>query len=90
MDVNFKYAFTYYYPDPDRENYLLGDTVESSLKVTARAENGTFKFNQNGIKGRFEFGHSYMWLIIEESSDERFHVGYHCYSKYTPQDTVMS
>lgn len=90
MDVNFKYAFTYYYPDPDRENYLLGDTVESSLKVTARAENGTFTFNQNGIKGRFEFGHSYMWLIIEESSDERFHVGYHCYGKYTPQDTVMS
>ncbi len=79
MDVNFKYAFTFLYPDPNRDQYLLDDTTESSLKITAREENGVFVFDESGVKGRFEFGSKYLWIIIEESNDQRFPVGYHCY-----------
>ena len=85
MDLNFQYKFTYYYKDPNQEStvpgvsYYIPDTTESSLKVTARKENGVFVFDENGIKGRIEFGELYQWIIIEESTDERFPVGHHCY-----------
>ena len=85
MDLNFQYKFTYYYKDPNQEStvpgvsYYVPDTTESSLKVTARKENGVFVFNENGIKGRIEFGELYQWIVIEESTDERFFVGHHCY-----------
>ncbi|MBE6670690.1 MAG: hypothetical protein E7593_00635 [Ruminococcaceae bacterium] len=85
MDVNFRYTFTYYYPDPDRDNYMLHNTTESFLKITAHAEDGVFVFNESGIKGRLEFGNMFLWIIIEESSDERFPVGAYCYSVYTDQ-----
>ena len=90
MDVNFKYKFTYYYPDPDHVSTVPGvinvipDTTESFLKVTACKENGVFIFDENGIKGRIEFGRIYQWLIIEESTDERFPVGSHCLMKHEP------
>jgi hypothetical protein len=79
MDVNFKYVFTFNYPDPDRENYLLEDTTESSLKITASNQDGVFVFDESGIKGHFEFGQKYLWIIIEESTDQRFPAGAHCY-----------
>ena len=95
MDVSFKYEFTYYYPDPDHVStvpgviYTLPDTTESFLKVTARKENGVFVFDENGIKGRIEFGQDYQWLIIEESTDERFHVGPYCFGEYD-SSTIIS
>ncbi len=79
MDINFKYVFTFNYPDPDRENYLLEDTTESSLKITASNQDGVFVFDESGIKGHFEFGQKYLWIIIEESTDQRFPAGAHCY-----------
>ena len=88
MDVNFKYTFTFCYPDPDRDHYLLSDTTESSLRIIASAENGVFAFDENGIKGRFEFGQNNLWIIIEESTDQRFPVGYHCYVEYDPDKYI--
>ncbi len=80
VDVNFEYVLTRYYPDPDRENYSLSETTESSLKVTAHRANG-FYFEEGSICGRIEFHSEYIWIIIEESDDERFPEGYHCYRK---------
>ena len=96
MDVNFKYAFTYYYKDPNQEStvpgvsYYIPDTTESFLKVTAHKENGVFVFDENGIKGRIEFGEIYQWIIIEESTDQRFPVGAHCYDEYTPDNYITA
>lgn len=95
MDVNFKYAFTYYYKDPNQEStvpgisYYIPDTTESFLSVKAHKENGVFVFDENGIKGRIEFGQDYQWLIIEESTDERFFVGAHCCDEY-PSDKYIT
>ena len=80
VDVNFEYVLTRYYPDPDRENYSLSETTESSLKVTAHRANG-FYFEEGSVSGRIEFYNEYIWIIIEESADERFPAGYHCYRK---------
>ena len=80
VDVNFEYVLTRYYPDPDRENYSLSETTESSLKVTAHRANG-FYFEEGSICGRIEFHSEYIWIIIEASADERFPAGYHCYRK---------
>ena len=80
VDVNFEYLLTRYYPDPDRENYSLFEETRSSLKVTAHRANG-FYFEEGSISGRIEFHSEYIWIIIEESADERFPVGYHCYAK---------
>ena len=82
MAVHFKYVYTFLYPDPERENYLLEDTTESLLDVTAHTENGVLVFDENGIKGRLEFGQKYLWVIIEESTDERFPAGAYCYGEY--------
>lgn len=81
MKVNVKYVFTYFYPDPERENYMIPSETESSLIFTLRKENGNFVFDENGVKGRIEFGQKNIWLIIEESTDERFPVGHHCYEE---------
>lgn len=89
MDVNFKYAFTYYYPDPNKDNYLLDDTTETFLKVTARAQDGAYLFDENGVKGRMEFGGKYFWIIIEESTDERFPVGAQCYRDYEANNSII-
>ncbi len=86
VTISLKYVFTFSYPDPDRDNYLLNDSTESTLKITARNENGILVFEENGIKGRCEFGHKYIWLVIDESTDQRFPVGNHCYKIYTPDD----
>jgi len=84
--VNIKYEFIYSYPDPDRDHYLLNDITESSLKVTGNIVDGVLTFDEGGIKGRIEFGQYYIWLIIEESTDQRFAVGYHCYEEYSPEE----
>lgn len=83
MTISLKYVFTYSYPDPDGDNYLLDDSSESILSITARNEGEAFIFNENGIKGKVEFGHNYLWIIIEQSSDERFPIGNHCYQQYS-------
>ena len=77
--MNFKYCFTFYYPDPDQDHYMLDETTESNLRFTLRETNGTFVFDENGVKGKIELGEDFLWLIIEESTDERFYVGHHCY-----------
>ena len=77
--INFKYRFTFCYPDPNRDHYLLDDTIESNLKLTLREANGTLVFDGNGIKGKVELFEERLWVIIEESNDERFYVGHHCY-----------
>ena len=51
-------------------------------------ENGEWIFNENGIKGRIELGKKYVWLVIEESTDSRFAVGYHCLEKYGPASFI--
>ena len=86
VKVNFKYTFIYYYPDPDRENYMKEDMTESSLEVTGDMENGVLHFEGSGLMGRIEFFPGYTWLIVEESTDERFPVGYHCCTEYIPRD----
>lgn len=86
MYVDFKYTFTYCYPDPDRGYHSLEETTESALRITAREESGAIVFDEGGLKGRFEFGQKYLWLIIEESTDERFHEGYHIYEIYTADE----
>ncbi|MBQ7316407.1 MAG: hypothetical protein IJW90_04770 [Clostridia bacterium] len=86
MDVNLKYVFTFSYPDPDRENYLLDDSTESYLKATVTKTDGIWRFEGDGIKGRFEFGTHYLWMILEESSDERFPVGAHGFDVYEPME----
>lgn len=79
MDVNVKYAFTFLYPDPDRDNHLLDDTTESTLKLTASNKDSVWVFEGEGIKGHLEFGQEHLWIVIEESTDERFPAGAHCY-----------
>ena len=88
MDVHAEYAYTVFYPDPDRDHYLLEDTTKSNLDFTARLEDGVFVFEAGGVKGHLEFGHKYLWLVIEESSDQRFQVGYHCCEVYNPEEWV--
>ena len=80
VDVNFGYLLTRYYPDPDRENHSLFEETRSSLKVTAHRANG-FYFEEGSVQGRIEFHSEYIWIIIEESADERFSAGYHCCRK---------
>ncbi len=84
MHVTFTYKLTTFYPDPDRENYMLSETTESALSITVHNENGVFVFNDNGVKGKIEFGDAYLWIVFEESADSRFHEGHHCYEEYTP------
>ena len=80
VDVNFEYVLIRYYPDPDRENHSLFEETRSSLKVTAHRANG-FYFEEGSVQGRIEFHSEYIWIIIEESADERFPAGYHCCRK---------
>lgn len=84
IDVNVKYEFTYSYPDPEREHYMLNETTESFLEFTAFAENGVFVFEGQDLKGSLEFQKDCLWLIIEESADARFAVGNHCFTWQNP------
>ena len=84
MDVHVTYKYAVYYPDPDNQYHSLEDITESNLNFTARLENGIFVFEADGIKGHLEFSPKYLWLVIEESSDKRFPVGYHHLSEYVP------
>lgn len=77
MTMNVNYAFEFYYPD--RDGYLLSDTTESFLTATVNKTDGEWRFECQGIKGRLEFCKDHLWMIIDESTDERFPVGYHCY-----------
>jgi hypothetical protein len=67
----------------------LEEITESFLTVTATEKDGVFVFDEGGIKGRFEFGYEHIWLVIEESDDERFAVGFHCYEEYKPQEYAL-
>ncbi len=82
MDMGVKYTFTFSYPDSNKDYYLLDDTTESLLKITVRAENEVFVFEEHGVKGKVEFGYKYLWIVIEESTDERLPKGNHCYEQY--------
>ena len=84
MDVHVTYKYAVYYPDPDNQYHSLEDITESNLNFTARLENGVFVFEADGIKGHLEFSPKYLWLVIEESTDKRFPVGYHHLSEYVP------
>ena len=88
MDVHVQYSYTVYYPDPDRDYYLLEDTAYSDLDLTARMEDGVCVFEADGVKGRLEFGHRSLWLVVEESADQRFQVGYHYYKVYNTEEWV--
>lgn len=85
-DVHFRYEFVSLYPDPNNEHRLLDDTTESTLDVTGKIENGVLTFEQDGVKGRIEFGRKYMWLVIEQSIDERFATGHHCLEIFVPRE----
>ena len=85
MTLQIRYAYTVFFPDPEREDYMLDETYNFGWDITTRAENGVFAFDVSGeIKGHLEFGNTCLWLVIEESSNEWFPVGYHCYEVYTP------
>ena len=88
VTLSLKYVFTFSYPDPNRENYYLDDSTETVLEISACNEGGVLIFNESGVKGKVEFGHKCLWLIIDESTDQRFPVGNHCYEKYSPQDFI--
>ena len=89
IDMKLKYVFIFSYPDPERENYLLDDVKEETLDFSVRKENGTFIFDENGIKGMLEFGQKSLWIIIDESSDERFPVGNYCLKIYKPETMIQ-
>jgi len=89
MDMSVKYTFIFSYPDPNRDHYLLDDTTESILRFTVRKEDNCIVFDENGVKGRIEFGQKYLWIIIEESSEERFPVGNCCYSQYSSEGIIQ-
>lgn len=89
IDMNIKYVFTFSYPAPDQDHYLLDDTTESTLKFTVRKENGIFLFDGNGIQGKIEFGQKALWIVIEKSSDERFPVGYYCHEIYSSERIIQ-
>ena len=82
VDMKIRYAFTTSYPDPNRENYLLDETVEDVLSFTASREGDVFTFDGNGIKGSLKFGENCLWLSVVESSDERFSIGSYCFDEY--------
>ncbi len=84
--ITFYYAFSFCYEDPERENYMLDETTESTLELTATLENGALVFNEKGVKGRIEFGRDYLWVIFEESSDPRFFVGNHLHKLSASQE----
>ena len=79
IDIKIKYEYIEYYPDPERDHYMLDETTVSYLDFTANFEDGLWIFDENGIKGRLEFGYKHVWLVIEESADSRFPVGHQCY-----------
>lgn len=79
VSIAARYVFFYYYPDPERENYMLEGTTETTAAFTVEKENGVFYLTGEGIRGRLELLSEHLWLIIEESTDERFPVGAHCY-----------
>ena len=87
IDVHFQYVLTFYYPDPDKENHIASTTTESSLMIVAHKENGVFTFDTGAIEGRIEFGDECLWIIIDDSIDERFAVGYHCFEVDLPEET---
>ena len=84
MDVHVTYKYAVYYPDPDNQYHSLEEITESDLNFTARLENGVFVFEADGLKGHLEFSQTDLWLVVEESSDKRFPVGYHHLSDYIP------
>ena len=84
LDVHVKYAYTVIYPDSDNEYHTMEKTTDFYLDFTAKETNGVFAFEADGIKGHLEFGSKNIWLVIEESTDKHFPVGYHCLSEYIP------
>ena len=47
MEMSIQYAFTFFYPAPDRDNYLLDDTTESTLSFTVCKEGDRFVFDEH-------------------------------------------
>ena len=88
IDMNVRYVFTFYYPDPDQENYLLADNTESTLHFTVRTENDIYVFDGNGLRGKVEFGQKTLWITVDESSDERFPVGHYCHKILSSESTI--
>lgn len=89
IDMNVRYVFTFSYPDPNRENYLLDDSTESTLDFTLRKENGIFVFDGNGLRGKVEFGQKALWVTIGESSDERFPIGNYCHKILSSESIIQ-
>lgn len=77
-----QYEYSYCYPDPERENYSLGASEESELTLSLYKDGDVYRFDESGVRGYIELGSKVLWLVIEESHDERFSVGYHCYKIY--------
>jgi hypothetical protein len=77
-----QYEYSYCYPDPERENYSLGASEESELTLSLHKDGDVYRFDESGVRGYIELGPKVVWLVIEESHDERFSVGYHCYKIY--------
>ena len=86
IDVHFQYVLTSYYPHPDKENHIASTTTESSMMMIARKENGVFVFDTGAIEGRIEFGDECLWIMIDDSTDERFPVGSHCFEVDLPEE----
>ena len=76
MDI--RYIYTEFFPDPEKEHYLIDEKTESTLSFTADLSGDTLTFVGEGISGRFEFCAEAVWLCVEKSTDERFAVGNHC------------
>ncbi len=85
MKMDIKYTLDISHPDPDSGIYSWDEKQESFLDITADMENGILTFNENGIKGKIESSGECMWLIVEESTDERFAVGHHCFKPLSSQ-----
>ncbi len=78
LDVNVTYKYCLNYVDPEDEYNLLQNITESTFEFTAKAADGAYTFESQGVKGRIELGEKHIWLIIDQSTDDRFAVGHHC------------
>lgn len=86
VSIAVQYVFSWFYPDPEREHYMLEDKTETTATFTVRKENGVFYLTGDGVRGRLELLCEHLWLIIEESTDDRFPVGAHCYKAVSPTE----
>ena len=81
ITMNFRVVTSVYSLDSESDGIVSEENTETTLTLTANAKDGAFVFDGQGIKGRLEPGLDHLWLVIEQSTDQRFPAGAHCYGE---------